>query len=337
MIGCAFLTQGHYVPSSRFRVEQYIPLLRSLNVDSVVLDAKFGAYPPMLKIMRYPWAVAALLDSYARVSRANDFDVVFLQRELISTLYSAERFLRKPYVFDVDDSIFLNARGLGVNKIASSARMIVVGNRNLAEYFSDFGEVVIIPTPVDTEYFSPGQSSHSSVVVLGWTGSSSGLKYLYEIEPALAAIMAKYPEVMLKVVSDLPPNFDLLPNERVCFEQWTKAREVDVLREFSIGLMPLPDSHWERGKCSFKMLTYMSVGKPVVVSPVGMNKELLDMATIGLGASSCEEWIDALSCLIEDNGLCSSFGLAGRRLAVQHFDTRMQARRLAEVLIKSAS
>lgn len=336
MVRCAFLTQGPLIPSSRFRVEQYQPLLKDLGIDPLVLHSRFGAYPPSTRFLRPIWGVAALLDGYSRVSAANACDVVLLQRELLSTVFSAERYLKRPFVFDVDDAIFLNARRQSIQKIASSAKSIIVGNTYLADYFSQFGEVVIIPTSVDCEYFSPGNANQLELV-LGWSGSSSGLKYLYDIETALSVVMERYPFVCLKVVSNQPPQFKCLPKSRVYFEQWSQPREVDALREFSIGLMPLLDTPWERGKCSFKMLTYMSVGKPVVVSPVGMNLELLKMAHLGFGASYHDEWVEALCILIEDETLRLTLGKNGRETAVRFFDTRMQARRLSEVLIKSAS
>lgn len=336
MVRCAFLTQGPLIPSSRFRVEQYQPLLKDLGIDPLLLHSRFGAYPPSNRFLRPVWGIAALLDGYSRVSAGNACDVILLQRELLSTLFSVERYLKKPFVFDVDDAIFLNARGESIQKIASSAKSIIVGNTYLADYFSQFGEVVIIPTPVDCNYFSPGKINHTELF-LGWSGSSSGLKYLYDIEDALSVVMQKYPFVCLKVVSNQPPQFKRLPKSRVYFEQWSQLREIDVLREFAIGLMPLQDTPWERGKCSFKMLTYMSVGKPVVVSPVGMNLELLNMAQIGFGASNHDEWVDALCILIEDEMLRLTLGKNGRETVVRSFDTHVQARRLSEVLIKSAS
>jgi glycosyltransferase involved in cell wall biosynthesis len=118
----------------------------------------------------------------------------------------------------------------------------------------------------------------------------------------------------------------------VVFERWSPAREAAVLREFSVGLMPLEDTPWARGKCSFKMLTYMACGIPVVVSPVGMNTEVLGHGACGYAASTQEEWIDTVSSLLRDEATAHAMGKVGRQITQTHYARRVIGPKLAQLL-----
>ena len=331
-ITVAALTQGVVVPSTRFRVTQHMEALARRDVHIRHLPARFGSYPPRFRVQRVPWSIAALAESSLRVIEANRADVVLLQRELLSTLRTAERFIRRPYVFDVDDAIFANARGDGTNQIARSAAVTICGNSFLAEHYQALSPVVVIPTAVDTDRFVPAAETCELRPVIGWSGSSSGFEYLYEIEDALRIVLDKNPDAVVHVVADRQPEFALLPPDRVQFQRWSPDIEILALQQFTVGLMPLRDSVWARGKCSFKMLTYMSVGVPVVVSPVGMNREVLALGPCGHAAGSRDEWVQALCDVLSNRNRASLMGKEGRRIAVEHYSQAVLAPRLGEVI-----
>lgn len=326
------LTQGRHAPSARFRWRQHAPGLTAAGFEVTELLSTVGSYPPANKPARPFWLAASVAENLQRVVRARAYDLCFLQRYLTSTLCTWEPLLKKPFVFDVDDAIFLGKRGWNADRIARSASLIICGNSFLADHFAKHGRVAILPTAVDTRRFKPLRQSLAGRPAIGWSGSSSGLKYVYAIEDALLRVLNRYPDAVLRIVSDKAPNFQKLPPARVQFEQWSAEREVDVLREFSVGLMPLNDSPWERGKCSFKMLTYMAVGVPVVASPVGMNKEVLAQGDCGFAAVSADDWFDAIVSLLGDPTLASGMGAVGREIVETSFSLEVVTPRLAALL-----
>lgn len=336
LLGVVGITQGPEVPSTRFRWSQYRQDLEQHGFEVSELSSAFGAYPPASRARRPAWFAASAAESLARTVRARRPGLRFLQRNLVATLCTWEPLLRRPFVFDVDDAIFLGPRGASADRIARCATLTLCGNAFLAEHFGRQGRVEILPTAVDTARFTARSGPPPSRPVIGWSGSSSGLKYLHGIEPALRVLLERMPDLRLKVVSDRRPAFDTLPPERVLFEPWSPAREADVLHEFSVGIMPLADDPWARGKCSFKMLTYMAAGVPVVVSPVGMNAEVLAQGACGLAARTRDEWVDAISAVLSDGTLAARMGGAGREVVEARYALHVIAPALARLLRSAA-
>lgn len=326
------LTQGKNQPSTRFRWSQYVEDLCAYGFEVAHLESNFGAYAPDSKLKRLPWIAGAMAENVCRTIRANQFDIRFVQRNLIATLNTWESFLKKPFVFDVDDAIFLEARGASADNIAKKSSLVICGNNFLANHFEKFAPVVVLPTAVDTLRFIPPKESALHEQVIGWSGSSSGFKYLYLIESAINEVLLRFPEAILKVVSDKKPEFKSLPENRVIFEKWTAEREVKVLHEFSVGIMPLEDTLWANGKCSFKMLTYMSVALPVVVSPVGMNRELLAQVDCGLAATTINEWVHSITQIFLNPSLAKKMGLLGRKLVEERYARNIVAPQLCRHL-----
>jgi glycosyltransferase involved in cell wall biosynthesis len=184
---------------------------------------------------------------------------------------------------------------------------------------------VIIPTAVDTDRWCPGDLGTDDRGVrrrrriVGWTGLSSGFKYLHTIEPALARVLELHPDVMLRVVSDRRPDFQSIPASRLEYIRWSPENEVPTMQELTVGIMPLDDTLWERGKCSYKMLLYMACGVPVVVSPIGMNAQVLRLGNVGHAARDADEWVAALSALLDDPITAQSIGANARRVVCEHF------------------
>ena len=144
--------------------------------------------------------------------------------------------------------------------------------------------------------------------------------------------MAAAPDARLVVSAEAMVDLPGVPADRVDFVAWSPDTEADVLRRFDVGIMPLPDTDWTRGKCAFKMLQYMACGVPAVVSPVGMSAQVLDMADVGLAASSEDEWVEALLTLHRDRDLAQTLGRAGRALAEKSFSVPVISRQLAAIM-----
>lgn len=330
-ISISALTQGIHVPSRRYRWAQHVDSLIKHDFDVHEYNANPSSYPPIGFFKRLRWLPNSLSSGFDRIARANHSDLIFLQRELTSTLITSEIFIKRPFVFDVDDAIFLHQRFGSVDKIASKADLTICGNDFLANHFSRFSDVVVIPTAVDSEHFFFNNDFECENVIIGWSGTSSGFKYLYEIEQAIYFVMRIMPEVYLKIVSDSMPLFQIIPNSRVIYTKWTPENEVGSLMDFSVGIMPVDNSLWALGKCSFKMLTYMSCRIPVVVSPVGMNNEVLGKGYCGLPASGNQDWIDALLFILKNRGIAKEMGCVGRDIVEKFYSEKIISNKLIDV------
>ncbi len=328
------LTQGISVPSARFRWRQYSEELSNEGIISEEIYTKFGAYPPAQKIHRIKWAANIFLETLQRVYNSKRYDLTFLQRNLVSNICTFEPFLSKPFIFDVDDAIFLGPYGWSNKLVAKKSALTICGNTFLANYFYPHCPVKIVPTGVDTDRYTPflKRPHNPNIFNIGWSGSSSGHKYIYLVEDALATIIKKYPFVTLTIISDLQPVFKLLPNENVNFQLWSVDTEISGLSNFDVGIMPLEDSPWERGKCSYKMLTYMSMEIPVVVSPVGMNIEIMSKGFCGYLAKSKDDWVSAISELIKNHELRCKNGFEGRKIVLNNYSRDLVSKDLAKII-----
>lgn len=329
----AALTGGTSVPSARFRVRQLIAPLGREGIVMEEMPASLSAYPPASKALRPLWLGASLCARLPQVLSTYRYDAVFLQRELLSTLYTLERFTHRPRVFDVDDAIWLHPRGAFAARLAAACDAVICGNAYLADYFSRFNHrVSVVPTAVDTAVFVPAPVRQAHTPVVGWVGTAGNFRYLYHIEPALKTFLDRVPEAQLWVMAESPPALRLLPADRVVFRQWAPDAEVAMIQGLTVGIMPLEDSEWARGKCSFKMLSYMSCAVPVVVSPVGMNREVLARGSCGYGADSDAEWVEALESLCLSPDKARAYGECGRAIVERHYSTGAVTPQVAEVI-----
>lgn len=335
MIRVAAFTGGATVPSARFRVRQYIPSLLQHGIAVKEMDSHFGIYPPQNKWIRPFWAGATLAEQIPKIIKSHCYDVVLLQREMLSSFVTLEPLTKTPRVLDVDDAIFLYRNGGFARRLAQISDRVICGNSYLADWFSAWNkDITVIPTAVDTERYVPAdnQGKFEGAPVIGWIGTSGNLKYVYSIEAALAKVLKLYPTARLRIVCDKVPEFRLIDITRCEFICWSESIEVSCIQSMDIGIMPLEDSAWARGKCSFKMLQYMACAIPVVVSPVGMNIEVLSIDTMGLGAVSEVEWIEALSALIESADLRHEMGVVGRGVVTESFSITKVAPLLVDCL-----
>ena len=338
MLRVAAFTGGRRVPSARFRVHQHRARLAQYGIELVLFPARLGSYPPVSRALRPLWLGATLAQRMPAVVRSHGFDVTLLQREMVSTLVTLEGFTGRPRVFDVDDALWMLRGGEFAGSIAGRCDTVVCGNDYLADYFVRYNpDVSVIPTAVDAERFTPSATDRDAgPPVVGWIGTSSGHKYLYEIEDALVRVLRSRRDAVLRVVSNRAPRFARVPPTQFEYVPWQAEQEAEVIRGMTVGIMPLRDTPWERGKCSYKMLLYMACGIPVVVSPVGLNGQLLERGTIGYSAGTGEEWSERILALLGDLNRARTMGRAGREVVMESFTAEKVGRQLAGVLASVA-
>ena len=233
-------------------------------------------------------------------------------------------------VFDFDDAIWLPNVSSGnkalqllknpskTEAIISSADMVFAGNDYLANYASAFCEnVKVIPTTIDTTHHKREKQNTSNRVCIGWTGTETTRKYLEMIKPIFQKLTSKYGDkIYFKVICDQPWSAEGIGLKN---EKWDKEKEIEQLEEIDIGVMPLTDDQWSRGKCGFKGLQYMAMESATIMSPVGVNKQIINHGENGYLASTDEDWFEQLSSLIENKELRLQIGKAGRDTVIKKY------------------
>ncbi|MCA1706728.1 MAG: glycosyltransferase family 4 protein [Actinobacteria bacterium] len=344
MIKVAALTSGQNVPSSRFRIRQHIVPLGRAGVsikEYIPAISKYSSLPttrhtgkPYMRPAYGLWEGVKLLTRAPGLLGTWKADVSWLERELLPGRGTLERLIKRPYVWDVDDAIWMNVRGddSWLKRIANNASVLVVVNDFVADWFdSHADDIRILPTAIDTNRWRPAQRDGRESFTIGWTGLSTNFRFLYEVEDALYDVLAAAPQGELLVIADKPPTFKRLDGRRVRFLEWSPEVEAEGVRQMDVGIMPLISDPWSEGKGSFKMLQYMSCGLPVVVSPVGMNRQVLETGTIGIGAQTNEEWTEALLHLCRDATTRAEMGARGRQVVEKHFSVDAIAPALVKV------
>lgn len=340
-------------PGQRYRIEQWAPFLGREGVHVTLSPfLSQGAMEVLYEPGHLALKVADMLRGYlvrfAEALRPISADVIFVYREaaLLGPAW-IERLLalRRPLVFDFDDAIYLTDTSRAnawvrrlksaakVETICRVARHVTVGNEFLAGYATDRArEVTVIPSTIDTDIYQVQPRARNLVPVIGWTGSVTTAPYLLGISSALRRLREKQ-EFELRVVG---AKVDIEGLTIRCIP-WRAETEPDDLRSFDVGLMPLPDDEWSRGKCGMKALQYMALGIPPVVSPVGVNSSIVRDRVNGFYASTEEEWIDRIELLLEDEPLRRSLGQEARRSVEDSYSARAHAPRLARIFTEAAA
>ena len=322
-----FLIQGFSVAASRYRVLQYIPYLESKGVET-----KVSLYPKTLK------------ENFRFFNELSRYDIVFLQRKRFNQpRLGLLRRRAKRILYDFDDSVmYRNSKAK--DPISSTRRkrfvqmvkncdFVIAGNEFLKREVLSFNQnVEVIPTGIDQErYHLKTYPVQQERVTLGWIGDHGSIHYLEKMRPIFDRISAKYPHVELKIVCDTFFDCDRM---KVIKKKWSSEEEVADLQGLDIGLMPLVDDPWSWGKCGLKIIQYQGVGVPVVCTPVGINKDLVEDGTNGFWAMTPEEWEEKLSLLIENPGLREQMGREGRRRVLQDYTYQACAPRLFSILTR---
>jgi glycosyltransferase involved in cell wall biosynthesis len=257
---------------------------------------------------------------------------------MFSTFVTWEPLTKRPRVFDIDDAIWVHRGGHFARRLAGLCDHIICGNRFLAEEFSRWNpNITILPTSVDVDAFSPKtELPKAGHPIIGWMGLSSGYPFLYGVERALREVLRRHRGTVLRIISDRPPQFQFLPGNQLQYIRWTVENQVRMMQEMTIGIMPLDNTVNSRGKCSFKMLLYMACGLPVVVTPVGMNADVLQKGNVGFGAASERDWVDHLDVLLRDPELGFQMGKVGREVVLKNYSVNALAPQLAKILLRVA-
>lgn len=346
-------------PSQRYRFEQYLNFFAAngfkweLSEIITEKDDKLFYHPG--NYFKKGWILfKSLFIRLNDLKRAKQFDVVFIQREALllgSSFFEKQFFKRSKVVFDFDDSIWLldtspenkkfeflkNADKTKIN--IAHAHCVISGNTYLANYAQQFNpNTIIIPTTIDTDFHIPKSELRNSVnaaeagkkIVIGWSGSISTLKHFELVIPALKEIQVKYPnQVEIHVIGQGSYSH---PELKIISKNWDSKTEVDDLNCFDIGIMPLPNDEWVKGKCGLKGLSYMACGVATIMSNVGVNAEIIKHGENGFLVNNQQEWVQYLSQLIEDANLRHKIGSAGRQTVVKNYSVNAHKHRYLEVL-----
>lgn len=333
--------------SSRLRSHQYLSYLRQAGFDVTVAplfddDYVRGLYSGNIS------KLAVLKAYFARLGfifKARQFDLVWLEYEMLPWLPSwieLALFPKNiPLVVDYDDAIFhrydkhrlsLVRKLLGqkIDAVMQRANIVTVGNDYLAERAKQAGaqRVERVPTVVDAKRYAVIEKENALPVTIGWIGQPSTAEYLGLLAPVLKKMITKH-SVRVVAIGPKPTQFQQLPIE---VKPWAEETEAAEIQQFDIGIMPLPDEPWERGKCGYKLIQYMACGKPVVASPVGVNSVIVRQGVNGFLANTEAEWCDSLSLLCGDAALRKRMGDKGRKIMEQDYSLQVAAPRLAELL-----
>lgn len=340
--------------ATRFRVQQMAAPLRGLGIELDVrpllsTEAFVGLYD-RTESSRTAWRLGkAHIRRVRDIAAARSVDVVFLQREAALLGPPVVELIldtvgRKPIVLDLDDPTWIPYDSPTFGRLGRVLKrpgktdwlidrsvVVTCGSQAIADHVTKRGTpAVVLPTVVDTEVFRPRAPKPAQRVVVGWVGSHSTAPYLAHIAPAVAEAAAQT-ELSLLVIGGGPKAVtpDGVPTER---RPWELNREVSDFQSLDIGLYPLADDPWARGKSGFKAIQYLACGVPFVVSPVGATCEIGVPGTTHLEARSLAEWAEALSVLAADARLRASMGAAGRMHALANYTVAQHAGVLAQVL-----
>ncbi len=329
-------------PSQRYRFEQYIPFLEQHNFHchlSYIISEKDDTifYSEGNTFKKFWILIKAILHRIKDTFSYNSYDIVFVQREaiMIGSSYFEKRIKgsRAKYIFDFDDSIWLmdtsdgNKRYEWLKNPEKTIRniryadMVFAGNGYLANYARSCNvHVKIIPTTINTDFHKPVPKRNDKVII-GWIGSHTTIKHFEYALEFLAIIKKKYPQIEIRVVGDAEYVNESLNIKGIA---WSSTTEVEMINSFSIGIMPLPDDEWAKGKCGLKGLSYMACEVPTIMSPVGVNTEIIQHGKNGFLASTTDEWMACLSQLIENPELRETIGKAGRQTVLEKYSVLSQ-------------
>jgi len=342
----------------RFRIAQYVPYLASQDIEVTVApfyDREFFSivYQPghrARKVMMFLKQAAARLSTVAGAGR---YDAVLIYREAFPigppALEMLLRALGRPLVYDFDDAVFLPNtsdanRCLDAlkypQKVATILRRcdeVVAGNEYLARYARQFNPSVrVIPTAVDTSVYVPrsDRRPQGSRPTIGWIGTPTTAHYLGMIGSALSAVARTHAFTLRVSGAGRDVAF---PGVVVESTPWSLAREVVLFNTCDVGVYPLADDEWSRGKCGFKAIEFMACGVPVVAASVGVNREIIEDGVNGFLASTEGEWVAKLECLLADPALRCRVAAAGRRTVEERYSLRVNAPQVAATLRAAAA
>ena len=356
MISCLVLSRyGLLGASSRVRFGQYFEALAREGIACRLSPLLQDAYLPLRyrdDPRRYAYALAGYVGRVGALLKARAYDVAWVEGELFPGLPAIFEGLLamtgKPYVVDYDDALFhrydhLSKGSLGrlyrekFSRLLSRSSGVTAGNAYLEALCLQNGAPAVtrVPSVVDIERYIPQDSAQSGdrPLTVGWIGTPHTTKHLRLVEPALQRLASEFPLVLMTVGASRLEGFGVPLKQH----PWSLDSEVRLINEMDIGIMPLADEPFERGKCGYKLIQYMALAKPVVASPVGVNTEIISPGTNGFLASDEQGWFDTLRELAVSRDMRIAMGTAGRARVVEHYSVQAQAPTVARVLRAAAA
>jgi len=357
MLKILFLTQTNETgASARYRVYQFLDYLERNGIDCTVSpavsDNLLRNYHGSASIFKKPhFYLSQILKRISELKKINNFDVVYFQRDIVIHFYPILEeiiaLLNKNIIFDFDDAIYLypSHKKIGflfkilwdrkkIERIIKLSKHVIVGNNFLKDYAQNFTKnVTVIPTSIDLTAYKinkiPGQLKGDTIKI-GWLGSQGTFEYLKMLFPVFEELAKKY-KIELMVIGakgPLPKGF------RINYKDWDLSTEVRDMAEFDIGVMPLTDDEWSRGKSGTKLLQYMAAGIPAIASSVGINTEIIRDGINGFLADTKDAWVKKIPLLIENEQLRAELVNNARSDVERFYSVQANASKLLEVIKK---
>jgi hypothetical protein len=343
---------GRKGPNSRYRLWQYQPLFQKAGYDVDVKPMLDNTYIERLFAGVHRNLFSLAIDYLAHIGHMltlKKYDAAVIDQELFPYLPAAfEKFasrLNGRLIVDYDDAAYYKYRRFPVlrakiGKVMAAARTVVVGNQHLAEYARQFApDVRLIPTVVDVAKYVPRQDNgHGNIVRACWIGNPiTGAEFLPPMVPVFLEAQRLFPNLWFRFIG--VNHVDGGSQLRAEFIPWSEATEAPRIAECDIGIMPLRDDEFARGKCGLKLIQYMAGGLPVIASPVGENRHIVEHGLNGFHAGDSHAWIEHLGALISDAGLRHKMGRQGRAKAERQYSLQYgfaRWRALIEDLVEEA-
>lgn len=333
--------------SSRLRTMQYIPYLSAEGFEPQVASLFDAAYlQSMYSGRRNPLMLARYLRRRLRQLRTSA-DLIWLEKEALPWVpWLVERAFwprSTPMIVDYDDAIFHRydasknslvrfSLGHKIDRIMAAANIVFAGNSYLAERAkrAGAGKIEIVPTVVDTDAYRMQRAERQDGQLrIGWIGTpETWQNFARDFAPIFAEVAAQEGALCRLIGAEPVPRLEM-PFE---YLPWSEETEIAAINGMDVGLMPLPDTPWTRGKCGYKLIQYMACGLPVVASPVGVNAELVEHGVNGFLAETEEEWRNSIAILLSDRELREHMGAAGRRRVGADFSLQAWAPRVTRML-----
>lgn len=343
---------GRMGASSRLRMLQYLPSLNHFGVSvdhhALLSDAYVKALFAGRSYASRALAASHYIKRIREMRRADADDLDWVEGEFLPFLpRSIEKAFmrgRRPFIAEYDDALFhrydlssnavvRSALGNKIDLVMRDSACVIAGNRYLAERAQQVGatRVEVIPTVVDAARYTPIEHRERPQLVIGWIGSPVTQHYLYALHGPLREICARH-NALLRLIGARPDVAEHLPGVPIECVPWTESDEAFLLSGMDVGIMPLLDGPWERGKCGYKLVQYMACGLPVLASPIGANLDLVRPDVNGFLPASSDDWIDTLSSLLSNVEVRQRLGAAGRHRVETELCIEIQAPRLAEIM-----
>lgn len=331
--------------SSRLRFYQYAAVLQDFTIDVQVYPLLSENYLNRFNCQASIDWLGVCNDYLHRLIKlfiVKKFDLLWIEKELFPNLPAwFEQVLNTfgiKYVVDYDDATFHNYALSNsrfkkifsdkINKIMRKSALVICGNRYLAKHAIAVGakQVEILPTVIDLKRYTITATTTKSKLIIGWIGSPSTAKYLELVVPALQIIAKEFP-IQLRVIG---ANFTAQDLD-IEYRAWSEELEVSEIQNFDVGIMPLIDAPWEKGKCGYKLIQYMACGKAVIASPVGVNQDIVQPGVNGYLAVNQDEWLQAFRSLGLSQQYRVEMGKAGREQVEKKYCIQVTAPRLAQL------